>query len=570
MPLSMVGVIAAISALRGFDLSALPAVFLGLCAFVSCFVAGSATIAWARALGPSTAGRWGGYVGLTLSVAAMVGIFSPYNQLMQTGKHSLSARIAGLWVGPHPSIAALYTGFTLLAVLSYRALAAADSFGLDQLDPQIRAPKHHSQTRDRVQLERVMMFRLGGRALLILYTLLGGAAVWFMLIDPPRTVPASAFMFATGFAIYLGAIQTIGQAGRAARSDQHARSFLATLPMSPHEVLDGKTRALRVLLIPVLFFLSLMAIASALRADSTHTYRILLSLVAMYVLVEGAVSVAFLSTGIGVLGVGGAQSTTGFSTQILMLPLFATVLAPNDWSATTAFLAVVAITFESRRAARMNVRWIDDPADDVDRETTVWRALLAASAFFAMQALSFRIFDLFGLETGYKLALAFAFSAVLLALLTWRNDARIERPKFVPNRAWFLPLGVCAGAASGLLARQFAKLIPAPVDAATPDLSSGELVAMGVMMTVIAPLVEEYFFRGWLQRAIAADLPARKKQWAFVIGACAFALAHFGTYGIPQLVLGLLSGWLFARSGGLWPSIFAHALHNGVLLLLDL
>ena len=48
----------------------------------------------------------------------------------------------------------------------------------------------------------------------------------------------------------------------------------------------------------------------------------------------------------------------------------------------------------------------------------------------------------------------------------------------------------------------------------------------------------------------------------------AFALAHFGTYGVPQLVLGLMSGWLFAKSRGLWPSILAHALHNGLVLLL--
>jgi membrane protease YdiL (CAAX protease family) len=244
------------------------------------------------------------------------------------------------------------------------------------------------------------------------------------------------------------------------------------------------------------------------------------------------------------------------------------VLAPSNWAATTACIATLAVSLESRRAARMNVRWIDDPADDVDRETTVWRALLAASAFFAMQALSYRILSLFDMPMGYALALAFASSAVLLAILTWRNDPRIDRPRFLPNHAGYWPLGVLAGTGSGLLAREFAKLLPPPPDVSNLDFSGGELVAMAVMMTVIAPLVEEYFFRGWLQRAIASDLPVDKKPWAFAIGACAFALAHFGTYGIPQLVLGLLAGILFARSKGLWPSIVAHALHNAVVLSL--
>jgi membrane protease YdiL (CAAX protease family) len=175
---------------------------------------------------------------------------------------------------------------------------------------------------------------------------------------------------------------------------------------------------------------------------------------------------------------------------------------------------------------------------------------------------------LFDMPMGYTLALAFAFSAVLLALLTWRNDARIARPRFLPSKPVYWLLGALAGTGSGLLAREFAKLIPRPTDTPNLEFGGGELVAMGVMMTIIAPLVEEYFFRGWLQRAIAADLPAAKKHWAFAIGASAFALAHFGTYGVPQLILGLLAGWLFARGGGLWPSILAHALHNGVVLLL--
>jgi membrane protease YdiL (CAAX protease family) len=242
------------------------------------------------------------------------------------------------------------------------------------------------------------------------------------------------------------------------------------------------------------------------------------------------------------------------------------LFAPSNWSATTACAAALAVCFESHRAARLNVRWIDDPADDVERETTVWRALLAASAFFALQAVSYRILTIAKMPSGYALATAFASSAVLLALLTWRNDARIERPSFLPRSPVYWLLGALAGAASGTLALGLARIFPPPSDTPLPEFGGGEVVAMALTMTVIAPLVEEYFFRGWLQRAIAADLPEGKKHWAFVLGASAFALAHLGSYGIPQLVLGLLAGALFATGGGLWPAIVAHALHNGVVL----
>jgi membrane protease YdiL (CAAX protease family) len=40
-----------------------------------------------------------------------------------------------------------------------------------------------------------------------------------------------------------------------------------------------------------------------------------------------------------------------------------------------------------------------------------------------------------------------------------------------------------------------------------------------------------------------------------------------GSYGVPQLVLGLCAGALYALGGGLWPAILAHAIHNGVVLL---
>jgi membrane protease YdiL (CAAX protease family) len=570
LPLALVGPMAAVATRESLGGSwILPALLGGAC-FLSCFIAGCAVITWIRALGPVAAARWGRYLGVAASFAAMLLLFTPVGMFWSahTKPHGLWLALA--WIGPAPRLLELFAVSGALTASAYAALAAAERFGHDQLDPQIRAPKASRRFRDRFALERAMLQRQGGLALYVMYALLSCAALWVLVLRPPPwlSTQPQLLLFAASFVVYMAAIQTIGQAGRAARADRQARWFLAALPMSPFQVLDGKTRALRVLASPALFLLALVALSSVLYAGSAHVYRIALASIALFVVVDGAVSIAFLSTGIGVVGLGGVQ-TTGFSTQILLLPLLTIVLAPNDWAATIALIAVVAVTFESHRAARTSVRWIDDPADDVERETTVWRALLAASAFYAVQALTFQILNVFELAMGYALAIAFAASAVLLALLTWRNDARFQRPRFLPTRAWFWPVGLAAGVASGLLAREFARRIPAALEA-SPDLSRGELVALAITTTVVAPLVEEYFFRGWLQRAVEADLPARLKPWGFVLGAIAFALAHLGTYGVPQLVLGLAAGWLFARGAGLGPSMLAHALHNGVVLALGL
>ncbi len=53
-----------------------------------------------------------------------------------------------------------------------------------------------------------------------------------------------------------------------------------------------------------------------------------------------------------------------------------------------------------------------------------------------------------------------------------------------------------------------------------------------------------------------------------IIGSAAlFALAH-GDLRAPQLVGGLLFGWVYARSGNLWLPILLHSGANAAILLL--
>jgi membrane protease YdiL (CAAX protease family) len=570
MPLALVVPLAAAFARGAFGASALGAALLGWLAFVASFVVGLAVISWARVPQPPALARYASYAAVVGNVVGLLGIALPFAGWMKGRGSEAAEAITRAWIGPNTALVPLYAAVIACGGLAYRALRAAERAGFDQLEPQRSAPRPHAHARDRDGLEWVMVLRQGGRATLIGFTVIAfGAAASVAFLARHRNAPVASRMLlgSAAFAVYLGAVLTVSRAASAARNDLLARPFLAALPLSPHQVLDGKARALRRLLVPLAALLALVCALFLARREYGDAYRALLSLVALYVAVDGAVSVAFLSTGLGVAGVGGAQPGSSFSVQILMLPLMATVLAPSDWSATTAFIALIAIRHEARRAARTSVRWLDDPGDDLERETTVWRALLAATAFFAMQALSFRVLDLFDVASGYVMAVAFANAAAVLALLTWRNGARFERPRFLPERAWYWPLGALAGVASGLLALEIARRWPPSADGSALQPSSGELVAMFCTTTLIAPLVEEYFFRGWLQRAIAADLPPSHKRWAFALAAAAFALAHFGSYGVPQFVLGLLAGGLFALSGGLWPGILAHAVHNGVVLL---
>jgi membrane protease YdiL (CAAX protease family) len=142
----------------------------------------------------------------------------------------------------------------------------------------------------------------------------------------------------------------------------------------------------------------------------------------------------------------------------------------------------------------------------------------------------------------------------------------LSRPALQPTQPWYWPLGVVGGAGTAALSLWFARQVLADSQISGVASTLGETIAIGVATVLVAPVAEEYFFRGWLQRAIAKELPLARKPLAFAIAALAFALAHVGSYGLPQLLVGLVAGALYARGRGLGPAIVAHAVHNGLSL----
>lgn len=77
---------------------------------------------------------------------------------------------------------------------------------------------------------------------------------------------------------------------------------------------------------------------------------------------------------------------------------------------------------------------------------------------------------------------------------------------------------------------------------------------------VAAPIGEELFFRGWLQRLIAQRFSTGT---SILVAAILFSLVHFDAVGFPARVeLGIIFGLARVWSGSLWPSIALHATHN--------
>lgn len=86
-----------------------------------------------------------------------------------------------------------------------------------------------------------------------------------------------------------------------------------------------------------------------------------------------------------------------------------------------------------------------------------------------------------------------------------------------------------------------------------------------ILGSVVAPIAEEVFFRGYLYAGLRSSLG----HWqGLVSSSLIFALIHF-TPGviIPIFLMGVIFAWLYDRTDSLWPCIALHGLVNALSLI---
>lgn len=94
------------------------------------------------------------------------------------------------------------------------------------------------------------------------------------------------------------------------------------------------------------------------------------------------------------------------------------------------------------------------------------------------------------------------------------------------------------------------------------------------MVALLAPLLEEFLFRGLLQNALAQRMPI---YGAIVISAAVFSLAHVNWFAAqvefyifpPIFILGAAFGYLYHVTGSLRVCILLHLLNNSAALALS-
>lgn len=94
-------------------------------------------------------------------------------------------------------------------------------------------------------------------------------------------------------------------------------------------------------------------------------------------------------------------------------------------------------------------------------------------------------------------------------------------------------------------------------------------VLVGFLIVVAAPIGEEVFFRGFMYGGLRRRMPLVA---ATVLSGALWGLFHLPTGSwavVLQLsVFGIVLGWLYERTGSIWPGVAVHAINNALAFAL--
>lgn len=87
-----------------------------------------------------------------------------------------------------------------------------------------------------------------------------------------------------------------------------------------------------------------------------------------------------------------------------------------------------------------------------------------------------------------------------------------------------------------------------------------------LIAVIIAPFVEELFFRGFVLQTLAKKI---SPFWGVVLTALIFASVHFEFRSImPLLILSVVLNVLYLKTKSIWPGIVFHVMNNSIAFLI--
>jgi ABC-2 type transport system permease protein len=314
---------------------------------------------------------------------------------------------------------------------------------------------------------------------------------------------------------------------------------------------------------------------------------------AMFALVlVGVVLNAFIATGIGVLGTQPLESEArrriSPSMTYLYMVLAGTfayaLYAPSAWAKFAQVVLSSLLAYALWQKVRDHAPFLLDPQERPAPTIAVADGVIAALAFFILQALFVLWFSNEDYSPGVAILLGFTFAGVLAGAATLLNFWRLGVPNLLAAVGLRLPVrglargigtGVAAGLACALVAKGYLRLVAQfgvlrrLRDETIASSNGGSNIASWFVILAIlaAPVCEEFIFRGVLYGGFRRSMTASR---AALCSAAVFGIVHPAIASAPVFVLGFAAALVYERERSLLAPVAAHMTYNALVLGLPL
>lgn len=168
------------------------------------------------------------------------------------------------------------------------------------------------------------------------------------------------------------------------------------------------------------------------------------------------------------------------------------------------------------------------------------------------------------------------FTVVTIVLFAWQKWAPLKRD-FIKTRPWTIIFWCFIASLGAIIPSAYLQeLMPEWPDSIQRSIEQQGKLILQIMNTpggyavicLLAPIAEEMVFRGAALRKLLEWQP--KHRWLMIfLSALFFALAHMNpAQFIHPLLIGLLLGWMYERTGSIVPGIIYHWANNSAAYLM--
>jgi ABC-2 type transport system permease protein len=295
--------------------------------------------------------------------------------------------------------------------------------------------------------------------------------------------------------------------------------------------------------------------------------------------------IADLSVGIRTMGSSIISETTvHFRQWAQWLPLMLSAAAGqavfhgDGWMLGTQLVLLGALDVSVWQKLRVELPYLTEPAEDPPPRLFLMQGLLAAYGYFALQMLGMIVASAAKAPPAMILPMASAIAAGLVGLTAFWQLTRRKVPVFpdtrAPWRACIVPavtglVAVCVAGWGWVHLLEWLRWPPEmPFQnghSGGMKTYSGTVITFAALAMVVAPLSEEFIFRGLVYRGLRRTCGF---WWSLLWSSLFFMAVHPARDSGAVFVLAAVNAWILERTGRLTPCILVHAGYNTFVLWL--